>query len=114
MNPGLPAELAAEGTVGVAVASAVAALCGAFGACTAHGGGVQVQHLTNYVVFTAVHMLLHTAILAAAYRWGCVAVVVVRGAGPCGAGLRTAAQLMGCGRGAVAGLTTGETTGVRS
>ncbi|GLI69112.1 hypothetical protein VaNZ11_013660, partial [Volvox africanus] len=61
-------ELAAEGAAGVGVAAAVALLCGAFGACTSHSGGLQVQLLTNYVVFTAVHMLLHTAILAAAYR----------------------------------------------
>ncbi|EFJ51922.1 hypothetical protein VOLCADRAFT_86916 [Volvox carteri f. nagariensis] len=61
-------ELAAEGAAGVGVAAAVALLCGAFGACTPPGGGLPAHLLTNYVVFTAVHMLLHTAILAAAYR----------------------------------------------
>ena len=62
------AELVAEGAVGVAVAAAVVVLCGVFGACSAQGDGLVAAQLTNYVVFTAVHVLLHTAILAAAYR----------------------------------------------
>lgn len=64
-------ELAAEGAAGVAVVAAVALLCGSFGACSSSSGGeLPVAQLSNYVVFTAVHMLLHTAVLAAAYRWG--------------------------------------------
>ncbi|KXZ56839.1 hypothetical protein GPECTOR_1g757 [Gonium pectorale] len=61
-------ELAAEGAAGVAVAAGVALLCGAFGACRPHGISVPVQTVANYAAFTVVHVLLHTGILAAAYR----------------------------------------------